>query len=151
MEILIYFREIINLLLTILADYKQIAIILIINSIESVMAYFYYPAGQNVGSLPSMQQIPSMRAPSTNKNDMSKILDPKGDRGLPPHKQEDPDMFLHVVEQRPDGIETGARGFRLYHQRADPCGQRGPFHPAGGKKCGPPHGPQYPRGDHKRR
>ena len=45
------------------------------------MAYFYYPAGQNVGSLPSKQQIPSMRAPSTNKNDMSKILDPKGDCG----------------------------------------------------------------------
>ena len=32
------------------------------------------------------------------------MTDPKGDRGLPPHKQEDPDMFLHVVEQRPDGI-----------------------------------------------
>ena len=32
------------------------------------------------------------------------MTDPKGDRGLPPHKQEDPDMFLRVVEQRPDGI-----------------------------------------------
>lgn len=30
--------------------------------------------------------------------------DPKGDRGLPPHAQEDPDMYLHVVERRPDGI-----------------------------------------------
>ena len=32
------------------------------------------------------------------------MTDPKGDRSLPPHKQEDPDMFLHVVERRPDGI-----------------------------------------------
>jgi 4-hydroxybutyryl-CoA dehydratase/vinylacetyl-CoA-Delta-isomerase len=32
------------------------------------------------------------------------MTDPKGDRSLPPHKQEDPDLFLHVVEERPDGI-----------------------------------------------
>ena len=32
------------------------------------------------------------------------MTDPKGDRSLPPHKQDDPDMFLRVVEQRPDGI-----------------------------------------------
>ncbi|WP_300674706.1 4-hydroxyphenylacetate 3-hydroxylase family protein [Desulfoluna sp.] len=32
------------------------------------------------------------------------MTDPKGDRGLPPHKQADPDMFLHVVEERKDGI-----------------------------------------------
>ena len=32
------------------------------------------------------------------------MTDPKGDRGLPPHKQADPDMFLHVVERRPDGV-----------------------------------------------
>jgi len=32
------------------------------------------------------------------------MTDPKGDRSLPPHKQPDPDMFLHVVEERPDGI-----------------------------------------------
>lgn len=32
------------------------------------------------------------------------MTDPKGDRGLAPHAQEDPDMYLHVVEQRPDGI-----------------------------------------------
>ena len=32
------------------------------------------------------------------------MTDPKGDRSLPPHKQADPDMFLRVVEQRPDGI-----------------------------------------------
>ncbi len=32
------------------------------------------------------------------------MTDPKGDRGLPPHKQPDPDMFMHVVEEREDGI-----------------------------------------------
>ncbi|HSA13570.1 MAG TPA: 4-hydroxyphenylacetate 3-hydroxylase family protein [Spirochaetota bacterium] len=32
------------------------------------------------------------------------MTDPKGDRSLPPHKQQDPDLFLRVVEQRPDGI-----------------------------------------------
>ena len=32
------------------------------------------------------------------------MTDPKGDRSLPPHKQVDPDMFLHVVEERADGI-----------------------------------------------
>ncbi len=32
------------------------------------------------------------------------MTDPKGDRGAAPHAQEDPDMYLRVVEQRPDGI-----------------------------------------------
>ncbi|WP_129596009.1 4-hydroxyphenylacetate 3-hydroxylase family protein [Anaerophilus nitritogenes] len=32
------------------------------------------------------------------------MTDPKGDRGLSPSKQADPDLFLHVVEQREDGI-----------------------------------------------
>lgn len=32
------------------------------------------------------------------------MTDPKGDRGLAPHAQEDPDMYLRVVERRPDGI-----------------------------------------------
>ncbi|ACL02918.1 Vinylacetyl-CoA Delta-isomerase [Desulfatibacillum aliphaticivorans] len=32
------------------------------------------------------------------------MTDPKGDRSLPPHKQPDPDMFLHVVEEKEDGI-----------------------------------------------
>ena len=32
------------------------------------------------------------------------MTDPKGDRSLAPHKQEDPDMFMRVVERRPDGI-----------------------------------------------
>ena len=32
------------------------------------------------------------------------MTDPKGDRSLAPHAQPDPDMYLHVVERRPDGI-----------------------------------------------
>ncbi len=32
------------------------------------------------------------------------MTDPKGDRSLPPHKQPDPDVFVHVVEKRKDGI-----------------------------------------------
>ncbi len=32
------------------------------------------------------------------------MTDPKGDRGLAPHQQPDPDMFMHVVEEREDGI-----------------------------------------------
>jgi 4-hydroxybutyryl-CoA dehydratase / vinylacetyl-CoA-Delta-isomerase len=32
------------------------------------------------------------------------MTDPKGDRGLSPKKQSDPDMFMHVVEEKKDGI-----------------------------------------------
>ena len=32
------------------------------------------------------------------------MTDPKGDRSLPPHKQSDPDQYVHVVEERKDGI-----------------------------------------------
>lgn len=32
------------------------------------------------------------------------MTDPKGDRSLSPSEQEDPDMFLRIVERRPDGI-----------------------------------------------
>ena len=32
------------------------------------------------------------------------MTDPKGDRSLPPHKQRDPDQYVHVVEEREDGI-----------------------------------------------
>lgn len=32
------------------------------------------------------------------------MTDPKGDRSLPPHKQPDPDLYLHVVEEMADGI-----------------------------------------------
>lgn len=32
------------------------------------------------------------------------MTDPKGDRSLAPHAQPDPDMYVHVVERRSDGI-----------------------------------------------
>jgi 4-hydroxybutyryl-CoA dehydratase / vinylacetyl-CoA-Delta-isomerase len=32
------------------------------------------------------------------------MTDPKGDRGKAPHQQADPDLFLRVLEERPDGI-----------------------------------------------
>lgn len=32
------------------------------------------------------------------------MTDPKGDRSLPPHHQADPDLYLHIVERRHDGI-----------------------------------------------
>ena len=32
------------------------------------------------------------------------MTDPKGDRSLAPSQQEDPDMYVHVVDVRPDGI-----------------------------------------------
>ncbi len=32
------------------------------------------------------------------------MTDPKGDRGLSPSKQADPDLYLHIVEEREDGI-----------------------------------------------
>jgi 4-hydroxybutyryl-CoA dehydratase/vinylacetyl-CoA-Delta-isomerase len=32
------------------------------------------------------------------------MTDPKGDRSLPPHRQPDPDHYLHVVAEREDGI-----------------------------------------------
>ena len=32
------------------------------------------------------------------------MTDPKGDRSKAPHQQDDPDMFLHIVERRSDGI-----------------------------------------------
>jgi 4-hydroxybutyryl-CoA dehydratase/vinylacetyl-CoA-Delta-isomerase len=41
------------------------------------------------------------------KNDLTvdgAMTDPKGDRGLAPSKQADPDLYLRVVERRPDGI-----------------------------------------------
>jgi len=32
------------------------------------------------------------------------MTDPKGDRSLSPHRQPDPDLYLHVVEEKEDGI-----------------------------------------------
>ena len=40
------------------------------------------------------------------------ITDAKGDRGKPPSQQEDPDAYLRVVEERPDGIVI--RGAKLH-------------------------------------
>jgi 4-hydroxybutyryl-CoA dehydratase/vinylacetyl-CoA-Delta-isomerase len=40
------------------------------------------------------------------------MTDPKGDRSLPPSRQEDPDLFLRVVERNPDGIVV--RGAKLH-------------------------------------
>lgn len=39
------------------------------------------------------------------------MTDPKGDRSLSPSRQEDPDMYMHVVEVREDGIVV--RGAKL--------------------------------------
>lgn len=41
------------------------------------------------------------------------MTDPKGDRSLSPSAQKDPDLFLHVIERRPDGIVV--RGAK-FHQ-----------------------------------
>ena len=40
------------------------------------------------------------------------MTDVKGDRSKAPHAQDDPDLFLHVVERRPDGIV--ARGAKAH-------------------------------------
>ncbi len=40
------------------------------------------------------------------------MTDPKGDRSKAPHLQEDPDLFLRVVERRPDGIVV--RGAKVH-------------------------------------
>ena len=40
------------------------------------------------------------------------MTDPKGDRSKAPHQQEDPDLFLRVVERRPDGIVV--RGTKMH-------------------------------------
>jgi 4-hydroxybutyryl-CoA dehydratase/vinylacetyl-CoA-Delta-isomerase len=40
------------------------------------------------------------------------MTDPKGDRSLPPSKQEDKDLYLRVVKRRPDGIVV--RGAKVH-------------------------------------
>ncbi|MGI5850204.1 MAG: 4-hydroxyphenylacetate 3-hydroxylase family protein [Christensenellales bacterium] len=40
------------------------------------------------------------------------MTDPKGDRGLMPAQQADPDLFLRVVERRPDGVVV--RGAKMH-------------------------------------
>ena len=44
------------------------------------------------------------------------MTDPKGNRGLAPHAQKDPDMFLRVVERREDGIVV--RGAKMHQTGA---------------------------------
>jgi 4-hydroxybutyryl-CoA dehydratase/vinylacetyl-CoA-Delta-isomerase len=44
------------------------------------------------------------------------MTDPKGDRSLPPHKQEDPDLYVHVVEESKDGIVV--RGAKVHQTGA---------------------------------
>jgi 4-hydroxybutyryl-CoA dehydratase / vinylacetyl-CoA-Delta-isomerase len=44
------------------------------------------------------------------------MTDPKGDRRLAPSKQADPDLFVHIVEKRPDGIVV--RGAKLHQTGA---------------------------------
>ena len=40
------------------------------------------------------------------------MTDTKGDRSLPPSKQEDPDQYMHIVEEKKDGIVV--RGAKLH-------------------------------------
>lgn len=40
------------------------------------------------------------------------ITDPKGDRSLRPHQQKDPDMYVHIVEKKSDGIVV--RGAKVH-------------------------------------
>jgi len=44
------------------------------------------------------------------------MTDPKGDRGLPPHEQSDADQYLHVVEEKKDGIVV--RGAKVHQTGA---------------------------------
>jgi 4-hydroxybutyryl-CoA dehydratase/vinylacetyl-CoA-Delta-isomerase len=44
------------------------------------------------------------------------MTDPKGDRQLSPSKQADPDLFVHIVERKPDGIVV--RGAKLHQTGA---------------------------------
>jgi len=44
------------------------------------------------------------------------VTDPKGDRALAPGQQADPDLYLHVVETRPDGIVV--RGAKAHQSGA---------------------------------
>lgn len=47
------------------------------------------------------------------------ITDAKGDRSLPPSKQDDPDAYLHVVERQPSGVVI--RGAKLHITGASLC------------------------------
>ncbi len=59
------------------------------------------------------------------------LMDPKGDRSLPPSRQADPDLFLHIVDRTPDGIIVN--GAKMHTSSAPlthyifcaPCGRLG--------------------------
>ena len=62
--------------------------------------------------------------------------DVKGDRSLPPHAQADPDLYVHVVEERADGIvvrgakcHTSTSGQRARDHRAAHAGRWAPTTP----------------------
>jgi len=44
------------------------------------------------------------------------VMDPKGDRSLPPHRQQDPDLYLRVVDRNKDGIVV--RGAKIHTSNA---------------------------------
>jgi len=44
------------------------------------------------------------------------MTDPKGDRRIKPSQQADPDLFVHIVERKPDGIVV--RGAKLHQTGA---------------------------------
>lgn len=55
----------------------------------------------------------------TQDNDLMSdgaMTDPKGDRSKRPHEQHDPDLYLRVVERRPDGIVV--RGAKMHQTGA---------------------------------
>lgn len=57
----------------------MISIIININLNIPLMAYYFYPSGQNIAPIPSVQTFPSLKTPGmSNKNDMSRILEPRG-------------------------------------------------------------------------
>ena len=58
------------------------------------------------------------------------MTDPKGDRAKAPHQQDDPDLFLHIVERRDRGKRCKGASDRLYqfplaHYYADHRYERG--------------------------
>ena len=57
------------------------------------------------------------------------MTDVKGDRSKAPHAQDDPDMFLHVVERRPDGVVVLRRQGPPDRHHQQPRGHRD-AHPA---------------------
>ena len=61
---------------------------------------------------PSITRISSSSGPMcrTTTGVDGAMTDVKGDRGLSPSKQADPDLFLHVVERTADGVCHRCKG-----------------------------------------